>query len=125
MTLARYSALVATLVAGCLLGARWGLSETAFSAVAFGAILAGLNTVGAFFLVCWSTGKATGVFMAAVLGGMMVRMALMLGAVLFALEILEMQRMPLVVSLLGSFVSFLALELWLMAGRRPEAAVAR
>ena len=43
----------------------------------------------------------------------------------YALEVLEMSRMPLVVSLLVSFACFLALELWLMAGRRPATAEAR
>jgi len=125
MTFGRYAALVAALVAGGLLVARLALPNAAFPAVALGAILAGLNTVVAAYLVSWSTGKPTPAFMAAVLGGMTVRMGLMLGVVVFALEVLEMSRMPLVVSLLVSFACFLALELWLMAGRRPATAEAR
>ena len=59
----------------------------------------------------WSERRSTKVFLGAVLGGMAGRMALMLAAVLVGVLVLELPRLPLVVSLLGYFVLFMVLEL--------------
>jgi hypothetical protein len=125
MTAGRYAALVAALTLGGVLATALVVTPSFLPAVALGAFLSGANTVAAFFLVTWAQGKATGTFMTAVLGGMMVRMALMLGAVVFVLKAVGLPRMPFVISLLGSFVAFLALELWFLPGRRPATVEAR
>lgn len=125
MTFGRYASLVATVLVGGLLVARLALADETFPAVAFGVGLAALNTLAAHFFATWSAGKSMGTFMTAVLGGMGLRMAVMLAAVLFALEVLGMPRLPLVISLLVPFAAFLVLELWLTAGRRPSTAEAR
>ena len=125
MTFRRYAALVVAVVASSLLLVRLLLPADVFPVVAFGAGLATLNTLAAFFLTTWSVNKPMRTFMTAVLGGMGVRMAVMLGAVVFALEILGMPQIPLVISVLVPFVVFLGLELWLTAVRRPATAEAR
>lgn len=122
MTFGRYTGIVVSAVATGLVASRLLLPDSAFPGVAFGLTLTGLNALAAFYLVCWSAGKTTAAFMTAVLGGMMARMAIMLGAVLVALKILALPRVPLVVSLLASFAGFLALELWVTAKRRPVTA---
>ncbi len=113
MSLLRYSVLVlavaaATLVAAALVVPR---GTPALTAVAFGAALATLNTLAAHALVGWSERRSTKVFLGAVLGGMVGRMALMLAAVLVGILVLGLPQLPLVVSLLGYFVLFLVLEL--------------
>jgi hypothetical protein len=90
------------------------------SAVVFGCVLAALNTVAAHALVAWSERRSTKVFLGAVLGGMVGRMALMLGSVVAGVLVLGLPRLPLVASLLGYFMLFLVLELTLQhrhAGR--------
>jgi hypothetical protein len=125
MTFGRYTGIVASTVAAGLVASRPLLTDAAFYGVAFSLSLTGLNAVAAYFLVCWSQSKPTAAFMTAVLGGMMIRMGIMLGAVLVALKILALPRTPVVVSLLASFTAFLALELWATAARRPVTAEVR
>ena len=127
MSLSRYALLVAV-VALVSLAVLWplvlgGLAPEGRWATLFGAALAGANTVAAFGLVRWSEGRATNAFVTAVLGGMVTRMGVMLGAVLVAVLLLGLPQVPLVVSLLGYFTFFLVLELCLASRRpRPEAA---
>ena len=59
----------------------------------------------------WSRQRSTQAFFAAVLGGMVGRMAFMLGAVVLGVLVLGLPRLPLVVSLLAYFTLFLGLEL--------------
>lgn len=86
---------------------------TVLSAVAFGAALATLNTLAAHALVTWTERRSTKLFLGVVLGGMVGRLALMLGAVLVGVLGLGLPELPLVFSLLGYFLVFLALELTL------------
>jgi hypothetical protein len=75
-------------------------------------------------LLAWSRRRSHAAFLRALLGGMVGRMALMLGAVALGLVALELPQVPLVVGLLAHFVMFLALELtivhreWKPAGAR-------
>jgi len=102
--------LVSTLAAGAVLvGPR--LSAPAQRAVVFGALLAGLNAVLAHLLVVRTRGRAPAVFVRLVIGGMAGRMALVLGAVAVAVAVLQLPGLPLVLSLLGYFAAFLALEI--------------
>jgi hypothetical protein len=61
--------------------------------------------------VIWSKKRSTTVFMGAVLGGMVGRMALLLLLVTAAILVLGLPKVPLAVSLLSYFVLFLILEL--------------
>jgi len=123
VSLQRYSILVALVAAATLPVAALVLpSGPQLPAIAFGALLAMLNTLAAHALVLWSERRSTKVFLGAVLGGMAGRMALMLAAVVVGVLGLGLPRLPLVASLLGYFVLFLVLELTLQhrhAGRVP------
>jgi branched-subunit amino acid ABC-type transport system permease component len=123
VSLQRYSILVALVAAATLPVAALVLpSGTQLPAIAFGALLAMLNTLAAHALVLWSERRSTKVFLGAVLGGMAGRMALMLAAFVVGVLGLGLPRLPLVASLLGYFMLFLVLELTLQhrhAGRVP------
>jgi hypothetical protein len=104
--------------------AQAALPENAPRAFAFGAVLAGLNAVASMGLLAWSRRRSDVAFMRVLLGGMIGRMALMLGAVTLGLVAFELPRMPLLIGLLSHFVLFLAVELgivhrdWKPAGVR-------
>jgi hypothetical protein len=83
-------------------------------AVALGAGLALVNSVAAFASSTFALRRSPRVFVGVVLGGMGVRMAILLGAVVVAVLGAGMPRIPLVVSLLAHFVVLLSLELLLL-----------
>jgi hypothetical protein len=99
--------------------------ERAFAAALFGALLAVGNALVAYGLVLWSAGRSSVAFMRAVLGGMLGRMAFLLGAVVFGILLLDLPRLPLIVSLLAHFVAFLGLELYAVQKRALVAGTAR
>lgn len=109
------------------LGVLWmlkgGTDPWAVRSAAFGASLAGLNTIVAYGLVLWSHSRSTKAFMGAVLGGMLGRMAFLLGAVVAGVGVLDLERIPLVAALLGYFVLFLVVELAVL--HRPTTSEAR
>ena len=124
MTLARYTAVVLGAV-GASLGAAWPLlAPEARPAVLTGALLAATNTVVAYFLALWSAGRSNQAFFVAVLGGMLGRMAVLLGAVLVGVLVVGLPKLPLTFSLLAYFVAFLVLELAVIS-RRPTGASAQ
>ncbi len=115
MSLVRY-AIVSLGVVAVTLGLSWPLllrplDPGARRAVALGTGTALLNTVAAHAFLRWSDGRSTSAFLRALLGGMIVRMAFMLAAVLVGFLLLDLPRVPLAVSLLSYFVLFLAMEL--------------
>jgi hypothetical protein len=126
VSLPRYSILV-VLVASTTLAAVLPLAphvaETRL-ALLFGAGLAVVNTLAAHALVAWSERRSTEAFLAAVLGGMLGRIALLLAAVVTGVLVLGLPRLPLVASLLAYFLLFLVLELALQH-RRHRTAVTR
>ncbi len=105
-----------TVVLSCLgvFLAEASLPEGAPRAFTFGAGLAGLNAVASMGLLAWSRRRSHLAFMRALLGGMVGRMGVMLGAVALGLVALDLPRMPLVTGLLSHFVLFLVLELGLV-----------
>jgi hypothetical protein len=113
VSFARYAQVV-TAVAGVALVLLWPLAGRlgagGWAAAGWGAALAVLNTLAAYRLVLWSHGRPTVPFFRAILGGMLVRMALLLLAVAVALRAAALPALPFVASLLGHFVVFLALE---------------
>lgn len=122
MTLLRYSILVLAVLTVTLAGVvALAPAPSDRLAVFYGAALAALNTLAAHALVGWSHGRSTQAFFTAVLGGMVGRMALLLGAVVLGVLVLELPRLPLVVALLGYFTLFMVLELTLQHrhARRP------
>jgi hypothetical protein len=117
----RYAALVLAVVAVSL-GALWPvLEEESRKAALAGALLAAANTLAAYGLVLWAAGRSTNAFLGAVLGGMVGRMGLMLAAVVAAVLLLGLPKVPLAVSLLAYFVLFLVFELIILQRRTSEA----
>lgn len=113
MSLGRYALIVLVAVAATQAAVQLalGLQAAARRAVAMGAALAAANTLAAYGLVVWSAGRSQTAFMAAVLGGMVGRMALLLAAVVAAILLLGLPKVPLALSLLAYFVAFLVFEL--------------
>jgi hypothetical protein len=113
VSFSRYAQVV-TAVAGVSLALLWpvagALGPGGWFAAAWGAALAVLNTLAAYGLVRWSEGRTTVWFFRAILGGMLVRMTLLLAAVAVALLGFGLRPGPFIVSLLGHFVAFLGLE---------------
>ena len=129
MSLKRYALIVLLIVSGSLLlvlpALRDVLDAGGRMAALFGGALAAVNTLLAYFLVGWSEKRPANVFLGAVLGGMVVRMALMLAAVFAAVIYLGLPKVPLAVSLLSYFVLFLVFELRVLQKRTTPAAQAR
>ena len=115
MSLFRYSILVLAVAAATLTAAALVVPDGARvrTAVAYGAGLAALNTLAAHAIVGWTERRSTKVFLGAVLGGMVGRIALLLAAVVAGVLGFRLPQLPLVVSLLGYFALFMVLELLL------------
>ena len=124
MTLARYTAVVLGAVGASLCAAWPLLAAEARPAVLTGALLAAVNTVCAYFLALWSAGRSNNAFFTAVLGGMLARMTVLLGALLVGVLVVGLPKLPLTFSLLAYFVAFLVLELAVLS-RRATGASAR
>lgn len=129
MSFGKYALLVLSIVGGSLallwpsvLGA---LAPRGRWAACAGGALAALNALAAYALVLWSQRRSTNVFLGAVLGGMLGRMALVLGAVVALVQGAGLPKLPLAASLLGYFVVFLVIELAILQKRTASAPVAR
>jgi hypothetical protein len=124
VSLTRYAtvvlATVAVLFAAAVLLFGDTLDAPARSAVLLAGLLAAANAVCAYFLATWASARqSNAIFMQAVLGGMLGRMTVMLAAVVVALVLLELPKVPLVASLLTHFVLFLILEVAVLSRRSP------
>jgi hypothetical protein len=117
VTFARYVAVVLGAVGASLCAAWPMLAAEARPAVLAGALLAAANTILAYFLALWSADRSNNTFFVAVLGGMLARMTVLLGAVLIAVLVLGLPKLPLIFSLLAYFVAFLVLELAVLSRR--------
>ena len=125
MSLERYAFIVLGVVAATLAAVWPVVSADARAAVLFGAALSSGNTVLAYFLTVWSITRPPNVFLGVVLGGMVVRMVMMLLAVVAAVLGLGLPALPLTVSLLAYFVGFLVFELTVLHRRTSHPAAAR
>jgi hypothetical protein len=115
-------ALLALLLAWPL--ALRGLEAASRWAAAYGGTLAVLNAVAAYSLVRWSDRREAKTLALAVLGGTVVRMALLLLAVVAGIEVLGLPVVPLVSSLFALFALFLVMEIAVVQRARvsvPEA----
>jgi hypothetical protein len=124
VTLTRYATFVTGAVAIPLavLGVTWGSTDPhAMRSVAFGGAVAAVNAIAAYATVLWSRERSTNVFLGAVLGGTLGRMAAMLAAAAVGLGLLDLRRVPMVAALLSYYVLFLIFEMKLLA-RRPVGA---
>ena len=125
MSFARYVALVVG-VAAVSLAALWPVLPADWRQPAMaGAALAVANTAAAYGLVVWADRRSANVFLGAVLGGMVGRMGVMLAAVVAAVLLLGIPKVPLALSLLAYFVVFLVFELTVLQRRTSGRAAVR
>jgi hypothetical protein len=122
VSLTRYatvvSAVVILLFGAAVLVFGEGLDAAARSAVLLAGLLAGANAVTAYFLATWAAAtRSNALFMQAILGGMLGRMVVLLAAVVLAIVVFELPRVPLIASLLTHFVVFLILEVAVLSRR--------
>jgi hypothetical protein len=121
----RYVLVVTTIVLvslGLLLTLLGTFDPRTRLAILAGSVLATLNTVVAYGLVRWSRNRSPTAFMGAVLGGMVGRMGVMLGAIALGVLFFGLPKIPLAVSLLAYFVLFLLFELAQLHGERGAGA---
>ena len=83
-------------------------------AAAVGALLSTVNVLAGYLTIEYSFEKSYTTFLKTVLGGMGVRMALMLGALLISIKVIELNAAALTVSLLSFYVIFLAMEIFFL-----------
>jgi hypothetical protein len=128
VSLGKYGLVVAGVLGGSWL-ALWPIlgrvDPRARVAALVGAALAAANTLVAYGIVVWSARRSTNVFLGAVLGGMVGRMGLMLAAVVAAILLLDLPKVPLAIALLGYFVVFLVFELAVLQKRTSLGSEAR
>jgi hypothetical protein len=80
-------------------------------AVCVGAALSTLNVLAGFLTIEYSFGKSYTTFLKAVLGGMGVRILVMLGLMLFLIKVVRLETVAFTLSLLGFYVVYLVLEI--------------
>jgi hypothetical protein len=80
-------------------------------AVCVGALLSTVNVLAGFLTIEYSFEKSYTVFLKAVLGGMGMRMAVMLGFMLLLILVVRLETVPFIISLLGFYVVYLVLEI--------------
>ncbi len=110
-----FPAQVALVLAGALVLLAYPLTAFASggtrAAVAAGAGLSTLNVILGYGAIRYSFDKSHTTFLKAVLGGMGLRLLLMLGAFTLLIMVLGMQPVALTVSLLGFYGVFMVLEI--------------
>jgi hypothetical protein len=89
---------------------RYGSPEV-ISAVVAGALLSTVNVLLGFFAIEYAFDKSYTVFLKAVLGGMGLRMMLLLGALIVLILVFHMHTLALTISLLTLYVIYLVLEI--------------
>jgi hypothetical protein len=90
--------------------ARYGSREIVEAAVA-GALLATANVMAGFLSIEYGFEKSYTTFLKIVLGGMGIRMLVVLVVMLVLLLVFHLQAVAFVVSLLGCYLIFLVLEI--------------
>jgi hypothetical protein len=100
-----------------LVGAALGLyplirigSGDVLLAVSVGAALSTLNVMAGFLTIEYSFGKSWTTFLKAAVGGMGVRMLVMLGVMVLMLKVVGLDPAAFLISLLGFYAVFLVLE---------------
>jgi len=79
-------------------------------AVVAGAVMSTLNALLGFFAIEYAFGKSYTTFLKVVIGGMGVRMLVMLGMMLVLILAFHVQSLPLTLSMLVFYMVYLALE---------------
>jgi hypothetical protein len=85
-------------------------SAEVIRAVVAGALLSLVNVLAGYAAIEYSFNKSYTTFLKAVLGGMGVRLLVMLGCFVVMIEVLRFRVVPLVASLFGFYLIYLILE---------------
>ena len=80
-------------------------------AVCVGALLSTVNVLAGFLTIEYSFEKSYTVFLKTVLGGMGMRMVVMLGLMLLLILVVRLETVPFTISLLGFYFVYLVLEI--------------
>ena len=86
-------------------------SRDIMEATIAGALLSTLNALAGFLAIEYSFNKSYTTFLKAVLGGMGIRMAVMLGVMVVLIKLYQFHVVSLVVSMLGLYMVYLVLEI--------------
>ena len=86
-------------------------SRDILEATIAGALLSTLNALGGYLAIEYSFNKSYTTFLKAVLGGMGIRMAVMLGVMVVLIKFFLFHVVALVVSMLGLYMVYLVLEI--------------
>ena len=88
----------------------WGSAAVA-TAVVVGGVLSTCNVLLGFMMIEYGFGKSYTIFLKAVLGGMGLRMALMLGALLVLILVFHLHAVALTVTVVSLTMIYLVLEI--------------
>lgn len=86
-------------------------------AVIVGAVLSTANVMAGFLAIEYTLDKSYNTFLKAVLGGMGIRMAVMLGVLVLLIKFAGLHMVALVVSVLSFYVVYLVLEIFYIQKR--------
>jgi len=106
------------LIAFCMLAgvaayplAKFGSRDVIVAAIT-GSFLSTINVLLGYAAIEYSLDKPHSTFFRAVVGGMGLRILVMVGALLMFIKVLGMHAMALTVSLLSFYIVYLVLEVW-------------
>jgi hypothetical protein len=88
---------------------HWGTPEIVW-AVTAGAVLSTLNAVAGYLMIDYGFQRSYTTFLKMVIGGMGVRLAILLGSMLVLIMVAHMHTLALTLSLLGFYTIYLGLE---------------
>jgi hypothetical protein len=92
----------------------FGMSHEAVKAGWFGLGLAVLNFVAGVTILSWGATKSDRKFYSVFLGGMLARFAMLFILLFVLIKIFQVQQIVLLISLLITYFSFLAIEIWII-----------
>lgn len=101
------------IAAGAYPMSRWGSAEVLW-AVAAGAALSTANVIAGYLMIEYGFQRSYTTFIKVVIGGMGVRLVVMLGVMLVLILVAHMRVMPLTVSVLGFYAVYLVLEVYFL-----------
>lgn len=114
----RFALQVAIVFAVIGLLAAWPLARYAPEAVIIaavtGAVMSTVNVLAGFLAIQMTFHRSYTTFLKAVLGGMGIRMAVMLGLLLFLIMVVRMHAVALTVAVIGYSMVYLVLEIFVL-----------
>ncbi|NOX36167.1 MAG: hypothetical protein GXO78_01400 [Calditrichaeota bacterium] len=116
MKFKQYLLLVTILAIVLLIGARLldGLypHRVLWRPVSVGIALGYLNTLVGYAFLAWGYSRSQNAFMGAVFGGMIFRFLLLFSLLFILITAVQIEMIPLIISLLLTYFVYLAIEIW-------------